>query len=143
MQEGVKSSKEKSWIQLSQSNYMIRMLTNTQVQTDLTQGHLDMAKQILEHYCIIGLYSDLRTSLAKFDSYFHWLDNENSTVRDSYMECQKQVIDKAIRNSTISISSNGNMNIPIRKEIRDQNLWDIQLYEFAQEIFHRQPKKKY
>lgn len=138
--------KQRSWIQASQSNYMTRMLTDTNNGQELTQFHLNAAMNILEQNCIVGLYNDLFVSISTFERSFHWLNDTatttptiiNGTTSDdsgANFTCVQEVL-KDVPNPNVALESE------IAKIIKDQNLWDIQLYQFAQELYRRQKSQQ-
>ena len=132
MTAGIQSSQQKSWIQASQSNYMTRMLTDSNNGQELTEFHLKAAMDILEQSCLVGLYNDLYASVSMFERNFHWLNDTSSSIRNqTNPACVKDVL-RDIPNPNIALESEA------ARTIKDQNMWDIKLYQFVQELYRRQ-----
>jgi hypothetical protein len=131
MTAGIQSLQQKSWIQSSQSNYMTRMLTDANNGQELTEFHLKAAMNILEQSCVVGLYNDLYTSVSMFERIFHWRSDTSSIANQTNATCVKEVL-RDITNPNIALESEA------ARAIKDQNMLDIKLYQFVQELYRRQ-----
>jgi hypothetical protein len=117
---------------LAESNWYTRFLTGT-MDGELTKQHLSLAKEILRTKFIIGLLTRKGESLRRFGLFFEW------AIRDERMEeCHGKLLDWDWPNK--------NKHPPIKegseawRALMKNNEYDLQLYEFAEELFREQAK---
>jgi len=57
--------------QYAEDNWMVRFLTN-EMSGNVYDRHLDLAKEVLESKCLVGIMEDFAASIKRFDRYFGW-----------------------------------------------------------------------
>jgi len=131
-----------------ENNWMTRFLVG-KPKGKLT--HLDMllAKKIVKYKVLVGLYDELETSMARFQRYFGWKDSKRT--RADTAKCRSKAIslgDKNLghptsikdREAFASLQSNNSgaeviVGNPAWKAIERQNVFDLELYAFAQRVY--------
>ena len=68
-------------------NWMVRFLSN-ELESDLTDDHLRLAKEVLSKKCVVGLLTRKEESFQRFEQYFGWApkNKEQSDCRDRLMQ---------------------------------------------------------
>mmetsp|Transcript_13680 Transcript_13680/g.18339 ORF Transcript_13680/g.18339 Transcript_13680/m.18339 type:complete len:345 (-) Transcript_13680:94-1128(-) len=121
-------------------NFMISVLLNKDRKTEsITEEDLEYAKQILRNKVLIGLTSNMEESIQRFDIYFGWTEDTKHHGDPRYNAkrsiCQKDFITK---------KTNSNPHEPVEKGslvweyLSNILYYDIQLYEYAVELFEEQ-----
>ena len=116
----------------AENNWMVRFLSNEFVD-DLSDQHVEIAKQVLREKCLIGLLDQKEDSLQRFEQYFGW----NATT-SSQEDC---------RDRKLLWERSGKQSHP-RVEVGSiawdllykENSFDMLLYEFALTLFEEQGK---
>ncbi len=113
-----------------ESNWLTRMINN-KMRGKITDDDLETAKRFLGEKCLIGLTAEFDQSFERVQEYFGW----ESTADASCVEELKDSHDN-------QDSQNRNLAPSISKVVYDQfykqNTLDIQLYEYALELFDKQ-----
>lgn len=124
-----------------ESNFVGRSLIN-KMEEPLTVTDVEVSKMILKEKCLIGLLSDLPTSIKRFDSYFGFIDTNKDVFN---VDCQNEYIKKGVNRKTYSkddvIVNNSNNDESLNnaiEEIKRKNWLDIILYQYSIELFHQQ-----
>lgn len=110
---------------------MTRFLSNERTKA-LTDYELDVAKEVLRRKTLVGLLSEKGESLSRFFRYFGW----DHLVGDGQQDCLEKNLD-------------WNWPLKHRHETYDegtetydliakQNFYDLQLYDYARELFREQ-----
>ena len=55
----------------AEDNWMVRFLTN-EMSGAVYDRHLELAKQVLESKCVVGLLEEFSPSFKRFGQYFDW-----------------------------------------------------------------------
>lgn len=133
-----------------ENNWMTRFLVG-KPKGKLT--HLDMllAKKIVKYKVLVGLYDELETSMARFQRYFGWKDSKRT--RADTAKCRSKAISRGDKNlghptsikdreAFASLQSNNSnaaeeviVGNPAWKAIERQNVFDLELYAFAQRVY--------
>jgi len=111
-------------------NWMTRFLSN-QIEGDLTQEHLLIAKETLRRKCLIGFLEVKGESMMRFEKYFNWKSNGSRS-----RECVERILDWGWSNKNshppIDVSSEA------YKLLQMKNEFDLELYEYAKQLFSEQ-----
>jgi hypothetical protein len=122
-----------------ENNLLTRLLIN-RMEGPLNPEHLIQAKEILRRKFLIGLTSNLEESLERFKFYFGWqkasaLGAPSDEERSRIHECEERLINSG--DNTLS-HPNIEKGTHAWKLLVAQNIYDIQLYEYAQMLFQEQ-----
>lgn len=115
----------------AERNWMTHFLTNTPDQQELTATDLAVAKRVLRDKAVVGLLRHKGESLRRFELYFGWKLNG-----EKMEECHAQILDWNWPNK--------NKHPPVRegseawKLLKLINHLDLELYHYAEELFHEQ-----
>ena len=113
-----------------ESNWLTRMISN-KMTGEITDDDLEKAKLFLREKCLIGLTEKFDESYGRVQKYFGW---ESTTD----VSCEKEL--KGSKDNQDSL--NRNLAPSISKMVYDQffkhNALDIQLYEYAHQVFDEQ-----
>ncbi len=130
LEEYAKSSK-------IENNWMTRFITN-RMSGPLNPEDLQSAKSILMSKCLIGLLNRKEESLERFNKYFGWTP---FNVDPGQAELRRQCIQKNLEGapshrkfSSQTVEKNSNTYTLLAA----QNVYDIELYLFAKELFDAQ-----
>lgn len=118
-----------------ENNYMTRLLLNKPGGA-LSSHDLNTAKEIIRQKCLVGLYDKLEESIERFEKYFHWtgIDNLNND-----QDCVNRVLTIGYRKYDIApLVKQGSNTWDL---LYQQNIYDVQLYEFARVLFKLQEMK--
>lgn len=111
---------------------MTRWLSNAR-SGDVTKQHLNLAKEVLRTKFVVGLFPNLEKSIEHFEKYFGW-----------------QIVNRPYRKKCVEelISVGANRHTTLNEEIttdsrgynalREKNQLDMELYRYAQQLFHEQ-----
>jgi hypothetical protein len=115
----------------AENNWMTRFLTNELTKGELTEEDLNIAKEVLRQKCLIGLLEVKGETFDRFQKYFGWRPKNGSEE-----ECLAKKLEWAWpmkhRHPPVEKGSNA------YELIRAQNMFDLQLYEYATELFKQQ-----
>jgi len=128
----------------TEHNWMTRMLSNAG-DGQLFPKHLDIAKQVLKNKALIGLLEEFDESIERFEQYFGWDElllqsaagEIDSPILKKHAECQARLISDKV---------NGHNHPPLDPksdiwvELHRRNWFDMELYNFAVELFKNQSK---
>jgi len=117
-------------------DWFTRFLVNKR-QVQLNLGDLQLAKEIIRRKCVVGIHEDIETSMKHFETYFSWetngkafdmctsaiIENERMRAKDTY--------------ARIGMIKEGD---PVYETIVHLNLFDMQLYWYAYDLFEEQKK---
>mmetsp|Transcript_7684 Transcript_7684/g.11744 ORF Transcript_7684/g.11744 Transcript_7684/m.11744 type:complete len:477 (-) Transcript_7684:167-1597(-) len=111
-------------------NWMVRTLTNT-VTGSLDENHLKIAKEILRRKFLIGLLDEKTESLRRIQAYFGWKlpSRVSQTCKNNmfYFEPQSKNIHDVLERDS-----------EVYETLRRHNQFDMDLYEYAVELFNEQ-----
>ena len=114
-----------------ESNWMIRYLVGKK-SGDVGINELNMAKEIVRKKMVVGLYSEIGTSLDRFFHYFNF---------GPVGEEQRQCVNRLLHDVKVGESMNNNP-IPEGSRVWNRflvvNNWDMKLYEYVQQLFVEQ-----
>lgn len=113
----------------------MRILTN-EMTGILNDGHLDLAKQILESKCLIGIMEEFAASVKRFDRYFGWdqTDFQGGPVQMSDRGvCEARVMSKP---DNAHAHPNFDAGSEVWEKLMEKNVLDVGLYEHAVYLFH-------
>ena len=113
----------------------MRFLTN-EMSGALSHNHLDLAKQILQCKCLVGLLEEFSESLKRFDAYFKWdqTDFDGGPVQMSDRGvCEARVMSQP---DNVHAHPNFDEGSEVWKILMEKNMLDLDLYEYAVDLFH-------
>jgi hypothetical protein len=122
-----------------ENNFMVRRLTNVLTE-EVFQHDLDRAKLIIKKKFIVGLLEKFEKSIARFEKFFGWKYTENPQSQE---ECRAKYLghgdntNKEKKKQNLAIVSPGT---PAYEALARQNEWDLQLYQFIEELFEEQER---
>lgn len=115
-------------------NWMTRYLSDAPVlSVELTEWHLQRAKEVLKRKCLVGLLEEKGESFRRFKSYFGWKFNQ-----EHGRDCQDRFLYWGFR------KKNDYPHVQEGSEawelLYQQNKLDMELYEYAKQLFLEQGK---
>jgi len=115
----------------AENNWMTRFLTNELTKGELTEEDLNIAKEVLRQKCLIGLLDAKGETFDRFQKYFGWRPKNGSEE-----ECLSKKLEWAwpMKHRHPPIEKGSDAYVLIRA----QNIFDLQLYEYATELFKQQ-----
>ena len=118
----------------TQHNYMVRTLSNATITEELTENHLNLAKEILRKKCLIGLMSEKEHSMMRFKAYFGLTSTDDRT-----RACEERMhwdwTGKNIEKNKNELPDEGT---PAWNILYEKNKFDMELYEYAKQLFRQQ-----
>ena len=107
-------------------NFMVSMLNNFPSVVD--ERHLEIAKEVLRKKVLVGLQTNMEESARRFFSHVKWKKDD-----DDWNPCEKRILFKG------GVNSNKHSKVEEDwKLLASKNSLNIQLYEYAVELFHEQ-----
>ena len=107
----------------SESNWLTRMLTN-KMSGRVDEDDLNDAKRFIEMKCLIGLTDMYQESYERVEKYFGWINTTNATCENE-LKLSRRLYDENISNL-------------VYDQLHKQNELDINLYEFAMDLYEKQ-----
>jgi len=120
--------------QYAEDNWMVRFLTN-EMSGGVNERHLDLAKQVLESKCLVGIMDEFPASFKRFNEYFGWnnIDFGGPVDMSNRGTCVSRVIDNPDNaHSHPSYEEGGE----VWRLLMNKNQYDVSLYEHALHLFH-------
>ena len=118
----------------AEDNWMVRFLTN-EMNGVLYDRHLDLAIEVLESKCLVGIMEDFSASIKRFDRYFGWnkIDFGGPVSKADRGTCVARVIQEPDNaHPHPSFEEGGDVwNLLLEK-----NKYDLALYEYARHLFY-------
>mmetsp|Transcript_29462 Transcript_29462/g.42772 ORF Transcript_29462/g.42772 Transcript_29462/m.42772 type:complete len:115 (-) Transcript_29462:111-455(-) len=105
------------------------LLDKKNVKAPITDDDMILAKQILRDKYLIGLQTEMEESIDRFDKFYGWYENPFRS------RCMKEHIHHA---------DNGNPHKSVKEGSRawdlavEKNLRDMELYDYAVQLFEEQ-----
>jgi len=116
---------------IAENNWMTRFLTGELIKGELDEYDLDLAKEILRRKCLVGLLKEKGESFARVETYFGW-----HLKSEADRECHEKKLD------WLWPLKHRHEDVQEGTELWDlimrQNVYDVQLYEYAQLLFKEQ-----
>jgi hypothetical protein len=118
-----------------EENWVTRFLVH-QYTGRLTQDDVDQAKQVMRNKMIVGLLDNFQESLKRFEVYFDWWRvNKEKGYVPRMVQCQQNHAHSAQNRVTHPIPDE---NDPAYRRLLQLNWADMQLYQYAQQLFVEQ-----
>ena len=126
-----------------EDNWLVRFLSN-ELDGTLEKRHLELAQHILGRKCLVGLTEKFDESIERFTKYYGW---SSKISKEALSTCEENNgITKLVQEGSYTDVDLGE---EISKEVymegtelhtilTEKNNLDIQLYEYAKALFHRQ-----
>ncbi|KAL3823498.1 hypothetical protein ACHAXA_010820 [Cyclostephanos tholiformis] len=111
-------------------NWMVRMLANAKL-GGLNDGHLDLARSILERKFVVGISDHMDESFRQFEMYFGWKEKKAGCVTFHLHSAPSN------KNKYPDLEHGGE----VWNVIADKNKYDMALYYYALELFGKQSEK--
>lgn len=113
-----------------ESNWMVRSLTN-KMTGPLSSDDISIAKEVLRRKCLIGLMEGMEESVQRFHSYFGFGD-------DKALQCSRDHFSRKGSGANSHSHPVVDQASEIWAVLARKNELDIQLYEYAQQLFKEQ-----
>jgi len=117
---------------MESNNWMTRVLSN-ELQVDLTEHHLEIAKEVLRTKCIVGFMEAMGDAFDRFQLYFGWnypnAQSRACTEQRLYWRWTK-------KNSHPMFE----IKTPTYELLLERNHYDMELYTYARWLFDAQAK---
>jgi len=118
-----------------ENNWLTRQLSN-QPHGDLTDDNLKIASEVLRSKFLVGLVTKMEATIERFEKFFRWTYRVNPPAQET---CRSQnLLNKANKNlrgqEKLTEGSRG------WELLASQNQYDLQLYEYIEELFSAQEK---
>ena len=115
----------------AENNWMTRFLTNELTKGELTEDDLNVAKEVLKRKCLIGLLEEKGETFERIEKYFGWKPKNSSE-----QECLEKKLEWAwpMKHRHYSVEE----GTDAWYYISAQNKYDMQLYQYAKELFQHQ-----
>jgi hypothetical protein len=120
--------------EFAEDNWLVRFLTNKMTE-HLSRSDLEIAKEILRRKVQVGLLVDVKGSFKRFNKYFGW-DKLNLT--DDQVRCTEKYLSGGSNANKHDGIKEGGMGWRI---LRANNLLDLELYEFALQLYEEQGER--
>lgn len=121
-----------------EQNWLVRYLTNFRY-GEVTDEHLELAREVLRRKCVIGLYERIEESMQRFESMFGW--NVDPARISQFETCQSDMIEAAEdRDSSMSseLGDVGQEGDAVWNFFLEKNSYDMNLYEYAKSLYEEQ-----
>ncbi|KAL7484005.1 hypothetical protein ACHAW6_009646 [Cyclotella cf. meneghiniana] len=112
-----------------ENNWMVRILSDAMTGS-IDAVNLETAQLVLKKKFIVGILENKRGSFARFDHYFKWKENP---YYEKEFGCIKQIMDEKYTPKHPMRQGDLSWNL-----LFEQNRFDMQLYEYAKELFKEQ-----
>jgi len=128
----------------AESNWMVRVLSNSMEDHIINEGHLQMAKYVLGNKCILGFTDDMENSIRRFAKYFHW---DQSVSQINLRSCLSNSLHGNSSNDSgspflwqYSVSKNPKYGegSEFWEALKEKNSLDLELYQYAKAVFNSQ-----
>ncbi|KAL9187842.1 hypothetical protein ACHAXT_006220 [Thalassiosira profunda] len=118
----------------AEDNWMVRFLTN-QMTGGVYARHLDLAKEILESKCLVGILEEFKPSFERYIDYFGWdsRDFGGSVKMNDREKCILRVMDNPDNRHKHPKYAEGG---EVWDLLMERNRLDVGLYEYALHLFH-------
>jgi hypothetical protein len=118
----------------SEDNWMTRFLCN-EMSGLLTERHLDLAKQVLESKCLVGLMEKFMPSFKRFNKYFKWSDTDfdGPVPMKNRGPCVTRVMKNPDNAHSHQTYDEGGQ---VWNLLMQRNRYDMSLYNHAVHLFH-------
>lgn len=120
--------------EFAENNWMTRFLANKMAGV-VERTDVDIAKEILRRKVLIGLVNDVEGSVARFNKYFGY--NDNSLPPKELQDCMDTFLKSGSNKNVHTLIEEGGMAWRI---LRANNLFDLELYEYALQLYEEQGK---
>eukprot|EP00568_Trieres_chinensis_P003165 CAMPEP_0183294540 /NCGR_PEP_ID=MMETSP0160_2-20130417/2844_1 /TAXON_ID=2839 ORGANISM="Odontella Sinensis, Strain Grunow 1884" /NCGR_SAMPLE_ID=MMETSP0160_2 /ASSEMBLY_ACC=CAM_ASM_000250 /LENGTH=218 /DNA_ID=CAMNT_0025455885 /DNA_START=15 /DNA_END=667 /DNA_ORIENTATION=+ len=132
MNNGLGEMTLEEFVRGSGENWMVRTLTNSMTGS-LNVARLNVAKEILRRKFLVGLFDEKTETLRRIEAYFGW--KFPSPVAQN---CKNQLyyFEWHSRNPHPELKSDD----PLTLTIQRMNRYDMELYEYAVQLFQDQEK---
>ena len=122
------------WMQMNyefEDNSLTRYLSNEFIEPLTRENNLEIAKKVLKNYCLIGLLERKEETWARLESYFGWKTQGQWTE-----DCKERYLEWgwANKHSHASIDPDSR----VYELLLERNKMDMDLYQFAVELFQEQ-----
>ncbi|KAL7540245.1 hypothetical protein ACHAXR_009968 [Thalassiosira sp. AJA248-18] len=115
----------------AENNWMTRFLTNELTKGELTEKDLTIAKEVLRQKCLVGLLEEKGETFERVQKYFGWKP-KNEEEQDCLEKKLEWAWPMKHKHPEIAESTRA------WRLIEKANKFDLELYEYAQELFAQQ-----
>lgn len=129
-----------------ENNWLTRFIVN-KPGGKLSHADLLLAKKILKFKCLVGLYDDMEASLSRFQRYFGW-NNDTPDKAGEIVACRRTIISHGDKVLLHPVSTKDEWDTKTDGAVKfgstawnaiaRQNMFDMELYEFAKRLYKSQ-----
>jgi hypothetical protein len=121
-----------------ENNLLTRLLVN-QMEGPLKAEHMLQAKEILRRKVLVGLTTHFKESLERFKFYFGWQQASTLAVlSDKIHACEERLVNTGDNKLSHANVEKGSQAWQL---LAAQNIYDLQLYDYAQFLFQDQGRQ--
>jgi hypothetical protein len=126
-----------------EENWMVRFLSN-EMDGELENQHLELAQHVLGRKCLVGMTERFEESIGRFAKYYGW---SNKVSKEELTKCKEDSEVAKLVNDDVFTTVNLGEEISkddykegtdLRKILAEKNNLDIELYNYAKGLYHRQ-----
>jgi len=128
----IKTVEDYAISEFAENNWMTRFLSN-KMSGVLSRNDVEIAKEILRRKVLIGLVIDVEGSVTRFNKYFGW----DKTATSEQQRCANQILKSGSNKNVHKLVEEGGMAWRI---LRANNLFDLELYEYALQLYEEQKR---
>lgn len=101
----------------------------------LKNGHLDLAKQVLESKCLVGIMEEFPASVKRFDRYFGW--SQRSFEGGPVQFADRGMCTARVMSTPDNVHEHPNYEegSEIWDKLLEKNMLDMGLYDHAVHLF--------
>jgi len=129
-----------------ENNWLTRFLVGKKSGA-LGPEHMVVAKKIVRNKILVGLYTDMETSLSRFDQYFGWTNHAREKAGG--FRAREEAVEQANKCRSAFVEAGDNRHNhpsvePNSKEwnlIVRQNKYDMELYDYIKQLYKTQAEQ--
>ena len=129
-----------------ENNWLTRFLVGKKSGA-LGPEHMVLAKKIVRNKILVGLYTDMETSLSRFDRYFGWTNHAREKAGG--FQAREETTEQANKCRAAFVEAGDDRHNhptvePKSKEwdlIARQNKYDLELYEYIKQLYKTQAEQ--
>jgi hypothetical protein len=117
-----------------ENNWLTRQLTN-ELEGELTDGHLELAMEIIRRKFLVGLTTRMEETVTRFERYFKWPYTVSPEVQET---CRTEFLSGKVNSNTKNKHEKPTKDSEDWSLLAEQNNYDLQLYAFVEALFDDQ-----
>ena len=117
-----------------ENNWLTRQLSN-QLAGDLKDEHLDLAMEVVRRKFLVGLMTDIETTMGRCERFFHWTYHVNPTNQE---KCRSALLGGGSNSNKANKKDKPEPGSEDYELLAWQNQYDLKLYEYIESLFKEQ-----